>query len=155
MQEIFRTSEPAETAFVKSLLESAKIQYFVFGEHLTSALGGTLDNISDCRFMVLEDDYEDAIHLLEDAGLFDPDEEWFEIYATTDRAMAEAARKVLDDAGLTYEYEEFREGEDDGLIPGTGKGPVTYAIASRDSLVDDACDVLAEKGFIKPLEGNA
>ncbi|HYD19572.1 MAG TPA: DUF2007 domain-containing protein [Patescibacteria group bacterium] len=155
MQEIFRTSEPAEIAFVKSLLESAKIKYFVFGEHLTAALGGMLDNISDCRFMVLEEDFDEASSLLEDAGLFDPEEEFFEIFASEDAALAQKARMLLDTAGITYEYDEFRVGEDLGLIPGTGDGPVTHVIAARDSLVEEACDILANHGLIKPLEGNA
>jgi hypothetical protein len=154
MQEIFRTNEPAETAFVKSLLESAKIKYFIFDEHLTAALGGTMDNISECRFMVLGDDYDDAMHLLTDAGLFDPEEEFFEVFATEDKSLADRAKSALDRAEIMYELDEYQDG-DDGMIPGVGHGPITYVFAARDSWVDEACDVLADEGLIKPVEGNA
>lgn len=153
MQEIFRTSEPAETAYVKTLLDGAKIKYFVFGEEVGS-MGGLLDNVPECRFMVLENEYDDAIHLLTDAGLFEPEEEFFEIFATQDKALADRAKAALDRAEIMYEFDEFQDG-DDGMIPGVGRGPVTYVFAARDSLADDACDVLADEGLIKPLEGNA
>ena len=74
MQEIFRTQDIAEIAIVKSLLQSANIQFFAMGEHLNAMLGGTLDNISGCRFMVLEPDYDAAMDILEDAGLLDEGE---------------------------------------------------------------------------------
>ncbi len=71
MQEVFRTQDIGEIAIVKSLLQSANIEFFVFGEHLNSMLGGALEgSISACRFMVLEDDYTPAIDIIEDAGLF-------------------------------------------------------------------------------------
>ncbi len=75
MQEIFRTQDIAEIAIVKSLLQSANIEFFAMGEHLNAMLGGNLDNISGCRFMVLDDDYDSAMDVLEDAGLFDDDEQ--------------------------------------------------------------------------------
>ncbi len=79
MQEIFRTQDIVEVSFVKSLLDSAGIRYFVFGEHLNSLVGDLVgDDISACRFMVLEDDMDDALDVLEDAGLFDEDEEYEE-----------------------------------------------------------------------------
>lgn len=153
MQEIFRTNEPAETAFVKSLLDGAKIKYFVFGEEVGS-MGGLLDNVPECRFMVLEADYDDAVNLLTDAGLFEPEEEFFEIFATEDKEVADRAQAALDRAEIMYELQEFQDG-DDGMIPGVGRGPITYAFAARDSWVDEACDALADEGLIKPVEGNA
>lgn len=153
MQEIFRTNEPAETAFVKSLLDGAKIKYFVFGEEVGS-MGGLLDNVPECRFMVLENDYDDAVNLLTDAGLFDPEEEFFEVFATEDAALADRAKAALDRAEIMYELDEYQD-DDDGMIPGVGHGPVTYVFAARDSWVDEACDVLADEGLIKPVEGNA
>jgi hypothetical protein len=75
MQEIFRTQDIVEVSLVKSLLDAANIKYFVFGEHLNGMVGGLVgDDISACRFMVLEDDMDDALDLLEDAGLFDEEE---------------------------------------------------------------------------------
>jgi hypothetical protein len=75
MQEIFRTQDIVEISFVKSLLDGAGIRYFVFGEHLNAMVGGFVgDDISACRFMVLEDEMDDALDILEDAGLFDDEE---------------------------------------------------------------------------------
>jgi hypothetical protein len=76
MQEVFRTQDIVEVSLVKSLLDSAGIKYFVFGEQLNSVLGGIVgDDISAARFMVLEGDIDTALDVLEDAGLFDDDEE--------------------------------------------------------------------------------
>jgi hypothetical protein len=76
MQEVFRTQDIVEVSLVKSLLDSAGIKYFVFGEQLNSVLGGIVgDDISAARFMVLEDDLDTALDVLEEAGLFDDDEE--------------------------------------------------------------------------------
>ena len=76
MQEVFRTQDIVEVSLVKSLLDSAGIKYFVFGEQLNSVLGGLIgDDISAARFMVLEDQFDDALDVLEDAGLFDDDGE--------------------------------------------------------------------------------
>jgi hypothetical protein len=76
MQEIFRTQDLVEISLIKSLLGSAGIQYFVFGEHFNSMIGGLGlidDDMLACRFMVLDHDYDNALDLLEDAGLFDDD----------------------------------------------------------------------------------
>jgi hypothetical protein len=71
MLEIFRTQDPFEAAFIKSVLDSAQIQYFVFGEHMNTMLGGIVgDDIAACRFMVAEDEFDDACDVLEDAGVF-------------------------------------------------------------------------------------
>lgn len=76
MQEIFRTQDIVEVSVVKSLLDGAGIRYFVFGEHLNNLFGNMIgDDISACRFMVLEEDADDALDLLEDAGLFDEEDE--------------------------------------------------------------------------------
>ena len=72
MIEIFSSGDPAEIAFLKSLLDGAGIKFFVFGENLTSQLpGGWGSGLTTCSFMVLDSEYEDACALLEDAG-FDP-----------------------------------------------------------------------------------
>lgn len=74
MQEVFRTQDIVEISLIKSLLDAAGIRYFVFGEHLNSMIGGLVgDDISACRFMVLDDELDDALDILEDAGLFDED----------------------------------------------------------------------------------
>lgn len=75
MLEIFRTQDPFEAAFIKSVLDSAQIHYFVYGEHTNTMLGGLLgDDIAACRFMVTEDEFDDACDVLEDAGVFEPEE---------------------------------------------------------------------------------
>jgi hypothetical protein len=76
MQEVFRTQDIVEVSVVKSLLDSAGIKYFVFGEQLNSVLGDLIgDDISAARFMVLEDDLDAAYDLLEEAGLFDDEDD--------------------------------------------------------------------------------
>lgn len=66
MIEIYSTKDIGLVAFVKSLLQSASIEYVVFDEHTSSALGG----LTDCRVMLLdENDYDPACDLLVEAGL--------------------------------------------------------------------------------------
>jgi len=76
MQEVFRTQDIAEIALVKSLFQSANITFFVFGEQLNSMIGGFVDdNMSASRFMVLEDNVDDALALLTDAGFLEADDD--------------------------------------------------------------------------------
>jgi hypothetical protein len=76
MQEVFRTQDIVEVSLVKSILDSAGIKYFVFGEQLNSVLGDLIgDDISAARFMVLEQDVDEALDILEDAGLFDDEDD--------------------------------------------------------------------------------
>ncbi|MDE1152129.1 MAG: DUF2007 domain-containing protein [Micavibrio sp.] len=76
MQEVFRTQDIAEIALVKSLFQSANITFFVFGEELNAMIGGFVgDNMSACRFMVLEDAADDALAVLVDAGFIEGDDE--------------------------------------------------------------------------------
>lgn len=66
MIEIYKTQDMAEIAFVKSLLQSASMEYVVFDEHTSGLFGG----LTDCRIMLLDDaDYEPAYDLLIEAGL--------------------------------------------------------------------------------------
>lgn len=66
MIEIYATGDMAEIAFVKSLLQSASMEYVVFDEHTSGLFGG----FADCRIMLLDDDdYEPACDLLVEAGL--------------------------------------------------------------------------------------
>jgi hypothetical protein len=75
MQEVFRTQDIVEVSLIKSLLDAAGIKYFVFGEQLNSMIGGLVgDDISACRFMVLDAQLDDALDILEEAGLFDEEE---------------------------------------------------------------------------------
>jgi len=66
MQEVFRTLDFGEAAVIKSLLLSARIEFYVFDENSAAALGGICE---PCRFMVLEDDFDDARAVLRDAGV--------------------------------------------------------------------------------------
>jgi hypothetical protein len=66
MIEIYSTSDMAEIAFLKSLLQSASMEYVVFDEHTSGLFGG----FADCRIMLLDaDDYDSACELLAEAGL--------------------------------------------------------------------------------------
>jgi len=66
MIEIYSTSDMAEIAFIKSLLQSASMEYVVFDEHTSGLFGG----FADCRIMLLDDDdYDPACDLLAEAGL--------------------------------------------------------------------------------------
>lgn len=146
MQEIFRSSQPAEIAFVKSLLTSAKIKYFVFDEDL---MAGGRDMLSECRFMVLEDEAPQASELLAQAGLFLPDED-VDLMVTQDEEIAEEAQQLLDEAGINSTIEEDRP--DEGLISGAGRGKVTYYLVVLESDYNEASDVLEKAGILEPLE---
>lgn len=72
MIEVFRTQDPFEAAFIKSVLDSAQIHYFVWGEHLNTMMGGIIgDDIASCRFMVVDDEYDEAFDVLVDAGVIE------------------------------------------------------------------------------------
>ncbi len=74
MIEIYRTNNMAEVAFVKSLLQSASMEYIVFDEHTSGLFGG---GIAECRIMLLAaDDYEPACDLLVEAGLHPTEPEY-------------------------------------------------------------------------------
>lgn len=66
MQEVFRTQDFGEAAIIKSLLQSAGIEFFVFDEISAATLGGICE---PCRFMVLEEDYPDARAFLKESGV--------------------------------------------------------------------------------------
>ena len=68
MQEVYRTTDPGEIALLKSVFESAGINVFLFDEH-TSALGSLAAGYMPCRFMVVEEEYEDACKILEECKL--------------------------------------------------------------------------------------
>ncbi|MDD9899904.1 MAG: DUF2007 domain-containing protein [Alphaproteobacteria bacterium] len=68
MKEIFRSWNQAEIAIVTSLLSGADIPFFVFDENTSRNMGLTF-GFAPCRFMVLEDNAEEAYRLLKEAGL--------------------------------------------------------------------------------------
>lgn len=128
MQEVFRSNDPGEVSFVKSLLDSAKIRFFVFDEHVTSTLGGTIYD-SACRFMVLEEDFEAAHRILEDAGLFD-DEAYSEFYSTRSEEQTDRLEEALDREGIEFFIEE--DVEHAGIIPTEDNEIVTYRFMVLD-----------------------
>lgn len=141
MQEIFKTSDPAQISLIKSLLTSARIRFFVFGEEL---IAGAIGATSDCRFMVLPDDAEEATNILEEAGLF-AEEEYVDILATMNKADAERAQDLLDEVEIDSIIEEDRP--DEGLIPGVGDKPPIYYLVVLEGDFDGACDTLERAGF--------
>ena len=65
LKEVLATYNPADVAFLKSLLESEGIQYFFKGEHFMY-----MRPLADpVRLMVREDQVEDALELLKDVDL--------------------------------------------------------------------------------------
>jgi hypothetical protein len=71
MKELLRTQNPAELAFLQSLLHSAGIKFFVFDENLSRQGGGFLTGPAPCRVMVLDDDLDMAKKLLEEGNISD------------------------------------------------------------------------------------
>jgi hypothetical protein len=67
MKEIYRSTDPVEVALLTSVFESAGIRLFTFDNTLAMDLG-----YSPCRFMVLDEDYDDACDILDDCGLEPP-----------------------------------------------------------------------------------
>lgn len=152
MQEIFRTSQPGQIAFVKSLLTEARIKYFVFGEDV---IPGTTGAFAECRFMVLEDEAAEAAELLAKAGLF-MEEELVDLMVTQDEEIAEEAQRLLDENEINSTIEEDRP--DEGIIPGVGEAAVTYYLVVLEGDYTEASDVLEAAGMLEPLEkegGNA
>jgi hypothetical protein len=68
MKEIYRTTNPAEIAVLKSVFESAGIELFLFDEYANS-LGVMGADYAPCRFMVLDEEYEDACAVLRECKL--------------------------------------------------------------------------------------
>ena len=65
LKEVLATYNPADVAFLKSLLESEGIQYFFKGEHFLY-----MRPLADpVRLMVREDQVEEALELLKDVDL--------------------------------------------------------------------------------------
>lgn len=65
LKEVLATYNPADVAFLKSLLESEGIQYFFKGEHFMY-----MRPLADpVRLMVREDQVEAALELLKDVNL--------------------------------------------------------------------------------------
>jgi hypothetical protein len=71
MQELLQTEDMGELASVKAVLEGAGIAYFVFEESIGSQYGYAVP----WRIMVLENDFDAALDILEDAGFFDDENE--------------------------------------------------------------------------------
>lgn len=67
MKEVYRTTNPGEVALLKSVFESAGIELFLFDEHANSM--GIYGGWAPCRFMVVDDEYEDACKLLAECKL--------------------------------------------------------------------------------------
>ena len=65
MKELFRTTNRAEIALVKSVLAAADIKVFLFDEN-TNSLGVMYSCFAPCRFMVLDDEYVQANEILKE-----------------------------------------------------------------------------------------
>jgi hypothetical protein len=67
MREIYRTTNPSEIAVLKSVFESSGIKLFLFDEQMNSmSIYGAW---TACRFMVVDEEYDDACKILEDCKL--------------------------------------------------------------------------------------
>lgn len=76
MREIFRTSDPVEISFLKSVFQEADIPVVLFDEFTSQMLSGILGDEIPCRIMVLDDDdYEDAVAIINDVLELDEDDE--------------------------------------------------------------------------------
>lgn len=76
MREIFRTSDPVEISFLKSVFQEADIPVVLFDEFTSQMLSGILGDEIPCRIMVLDDDdYEDAVTIINDVLELDEDDE--------------------------------------------------------------------------------
>jgi Putative prokaryotic signal transducing protein len=67
LQEILRTNDPVRISYASALLKDAGIVFEVFDAH-TSNLEGSVLAIQR-RLVVLDEDVEEARHILMDAGL--------------------------------------------------------------------------------------
>ncbi len=68
---VFESANPALTAIIKSILNDAKIRYFVKGEHMQGLFGGRLQftskaGIGNAEFLVSKEDEEVAKELLKE-----------------------------------------------------------------------------------------
>ncbi|MCK4311883.1 MAG: DUF2007 domain-containing protein [Candidatus Cloacimonetes bacterium] len=66
---VFESPNPALTAIIKSILDDAKIKYFVKGEHMQGLFGGRMQftskaGIGNAEFFVSKEDEEIAKELL-------------------------------------------------------------------------------------------
>ena len=75
MREIFRSTNPAEIALLKSVFKSSGVQLFPFDEYTHAVGGGILGGFSPCRLMVLDEEYNNACDILEKCGLESLDHE--------------------------------------------------------------------------------
>jgi len=67
MREIYSTTNPAEIAVLKSVFESAGIKLFLFNEQINSMqIYGAW---TPCRFMVVDEEYDDACEVLKECKL--------------------------------------------------------------------------------------
>jgi hypothetical protein len=67
MREIYRTTNPSEIAVLKSVFESSGIKLFLFDEQMNSmSIYGAW---TAGRFMVVDEEYDDACKILEDCKL--------------------------------------------------------------------------------------
>jgi hypothetical protein len=67
MQELFRTQDILETTWLKHVLNEAGIAHHVFGEHMNAMAFLGMDGAC-CRFMVEDEDYDEACGLLREGG---------------------------------------------------------------------------------------
>jgi hypothetical protein len=66
---VFESADPALTAIIKSILDSAGIRYFVTGDNMQSILGAKFEfgmgaDLGNAEFQVSEDDEETVRELL-------------------------------------------------------------------------------------------
>tara|TARA_B100000886_G_C20343334_1_gene457572 strand:- start:202 stop:420 length:219 start_codon:yes stop_codon:yes gene_type:complete len=67
MKKLFSTNDITKVVYAETILNSNNIVYFILDENI-SILEGSI-GILPRRLMVLENDYEQALELLEDFGL--------------------------------------------------------------------------------------
>ena len=67
MKELFSTNDITKFVYAETILNSNDIVYFTLDENI-SVLEGSI-GILPRRLMVLDNDYEEALELLEDFGL--------------------------------------------------------------------------------------
>jgi hypothetical protein len=68
MIEIFRATNPAQIALLKSVFASTDVKIFIFDDY-TNSLGA---GFSPSRFMVLDGEYEEACKILKECELEPP-----------------------------------------------------------------------------------
>ena len=67
---LYESPNPSMTAIIKSILDSADIQYFVRGENMQTLFGGCLEftnpRLSRVEFLVSKEDKETAAELIQE-----------------------------------------------------------------------------------------